>query len=92
MKKIPIEPGRAVLSKAGRDAGRRFVVISTEDIYAKVADGDLRHVESPKKKKHMHLRPLPEFFPSIAAILEEGRLPSNAELRKSLCDRPPRED
>jgi Ribosomal protein L14E/L6E/L27E len=92
MNKIPIEPGRVVLSKAGRDAGRRFMVLQVDETFAIVADGDLRKVENPKKKKRMHLRAVPEFFSSIVGILEDGKLPSNAEIRRCLTERPPREE
>lgn len=84
--KIPIEPGRIVLSKAGRDAGRRFVVLSVEEPFAFVADGELRKVETPKKKKHRHLRALPERHEAIASTLAEGKTPSNAEIRRCLTD------
>lgn len=88
MERIPVEPGRVVLSKAGRDAGRRFVVLQADDTFAYVADGDLRKVESLKKKKHRHLRALPEFFSDIADIVRDGSLPSNAAIRRCLADRP----
>ena len=88
MDRIPIEPGRIVLSRAGRDAGRRFVVLKTDDAFAFVADGDLRKVEALKKKKHRHLRPLPEFIQAIADTVTDGKTPSNAEIRKCLTGRP----
>ncbi len=81
MNKIPIEPGRTVLSKAGRDAGRLFVVLRADDTFAYVADGGLRKVEAPKKKKRMHLRATPEFFASVAGMLQDGKMPTNAEIR-----------
>ena len=84
MSMIPLEAGRMVLSKAGRDAGRRFVVLRTDDTYAYVADGDLRKVESLKKKKHRHLRALPELDAGIASMVQEGKMPSNAEIRRCL--------
>ena len=86
--RIPIEPGRAVLSKAGRDAGKRFVVLGADEAYAMIADGDLRKVETPKKKKYRHLRALPEMFPEVAGAIRDGRLPSNAQVRRCLADRP----
>ncbi len=92
MNKIPLEPGRAVLSKAGRDTGRRLIVLRMDPPFAYVADGHLRKVESPKRKKERHLRALPEFFPSIAGILKDGKLPSNADIRRCLADQPQRED
>lgn len=50
-----IEIGSAVRSKAGRDKNRFFAVLSLEGTFAYIADGDLRTIEKPKKKKLMHL-------------------------------------
>lgn len=90
MDRIPLEPGRAVLSKAGRDAGKRFVVLAVDETFAYITDGDLRKVESPKKKKHKHLRAQPERFEQIAQLLQEGKTPTNADIRKCIAesDRP----
>lgn len=85
---IPLEPGRVVLSKAGRDAGRRFVIMRVDEAHAYVADGDLRKCEAPKKKKHRHVRALPEQHPEIAATLAAGGCVTNAEVRKCLANRP----
>lgn len=79
-----MEPGRAVLSIAGRDAGRRLIVLKVDGDYAYTADGDLRKTESPKRKKSKHLRTTIEFFPSIAETVQEGKVPTNAEIRKHL--------
>ena len=51
-----IERGAIVRSKAGRDKFRYFVVIEVVDEnFCLIADGDLRKIESPKKKKISHL-------------------------------------
>lgn len=51
-----IVPGAIVRSKAGRDKFRHFVVIEVlDDDYVTIADGDLRKVDAPKKKKIKHL-------------------------------------
>lgn len=92
MTKIAIEPGRAVLSKAGRDSGRRFIALRVEGEFAFIADGDLRKVEKPKKKKRMHLHAQPEIFSDVAQQLTSGGLPTNAQLRRCLADRPSGED
>lgn len=48
-----------VLSLAGRDKGRIFAVTAPpENGYAAVADGRLRSLQKPKKKKFRHLRVL----------------------------------
>ena len=92
MKGFPMEVGRAVLSKAGRDAGRRFVVLRTEGPYGFLADGETHKAGKPKKKKQMHLRPLPEFYPDIAEMIAAGGMPTDAQLRKHLAELPQRED
>lgn len=49
--------GRIVLSTAGRDKDKYFLVIHEIDQnYVSIADGRLRHVNRPKKKKIRHLR------------------------------------
>lgn len=51
-----IERGAIVRSKAGRDKFRYFVVIEVIDNnYCLIADGNLRKIEAPKKKKISHL-------------------------------------
>ena len=56
MKNEPFEAGEIVLSKAGRDRGRAFVVTAVLDgDYVLLADGRLRTLERPKKKKRRHL-------------------------------------
>ncbi len=47
--------GSIVCSKAGRDKGRFFAVLSLEDDYVYIADGDLRKCDNPKRKKRKHL-------------------------------------
>jgi len=49
-------PGQLVISRAGRDIGRCFIVIDIIDNqYVSLIDGYLRKVEKPKKKKIKHL-------------------------------------
>lgn len=48
--------GDIVISKAGRDKDKHFVVLAViDDLYVSVADGDLRRVDNPKRKKWKHL-------------------------------------
>lgn len=58
---MDIYPGRIVVSTAGRDKDRYFVVLSVENEYCYLADGKVRKVDMPKKKKIKHLR-VTEFF------------------------------
>ena len=47
--------GMLVYSKAGRDKGRLFIVLDTENDIVYLSDGETRHVENPKKKKIKHI-------------------------------------
>lgn len=50
--------GQIVLSKSGRDSGRPFVIVDIVDsLYVNIADGNLRKIDNPKKKKIKHLQP-----------------------------------
>lgn len=49
--------GQIVKSYAGRDKGRFFVVLKSEEHFALIADGKVRKVDSPKRKKWIHLKP-----------------------------------
>ncbi len=78
MTREPIEVGRIVRSKAGRDSGRLFLVIGVfDEEHLLIADGELRKVEKPKKKKRRHLAPTAHFCEGPAA----GKL-KNADVRK----------
>lgn len=47
---------RIVRSKAGRDKGRLFIVISDEQNgYVNIVDGMLRTLDKPKRKKQKHI-------------------------------------
>lgn len=49
--------GDVVLSLSGRDKGRTLAVVEVVDEdYVLVADGDLRKIEKPKKKKVRHIK------------------------------------
>ncbi len=78
--------GRIVVSRAGRDAGRKFVVVKViDDLYVEIADGDLRRVEKPKKKKIKHLDITDVTVEVIAEKLRSNGRITNAEVRKALA-------
>ena len=51
-----IEIGQFVFSKKGRDKALAFVVVSIEENYVFLVDGDKRKFENPKKKKMLHIQ------------------------------------
>lgn len=81
---IAAEPGRLAVSRAGRDKGRPLIVIRQEDPYVFVADGDLRKIASPKKKKRMHLSMKPHIADDIAPRLRAGQTVFDHELRAAI--------
>ncbi len=48
--------GTVVKAKAGRDAGRLFVILSVDGKEAMIADGKTRKLDKPKRKNIRHLR------------------------------------
>jgi len=55
--KVPMEVGQVVVSTAGHDRGRTFVVVGVVDeTTVLIADGRTRTMDRPKKKKIRHLR------------------------------------
>ena len=49
--------GQVVIPKQGRDKGRAMVVLSVEAEYLYLADGQIRTLAKPKKKKAKHIQP-----------------------------------
>jgi len=79
--------GQIVVSRAGRDAGRVFVVVKViDDLYVEICDGDLRKVEKPKRKKIKHLNITDKVAEGLAEKLKSGDRITNAEIRKALVD------
>lgn len=75
--------GQIVYSKAGRDCGKEFVVVSTEGEHLYLADGATRKLESPKKKKLKHIQGSYNVSEEIAAHIENGTA-ENYMLRRFL--------
>ncbi|MBQ6077189.1 MAG: RNA-binding protein [Clostridia bacterium] len=79
MKELTLETGEIVLSRAGRDRNRAFVVIEVLDSeYVLIADGRLRTLDRPKKKKRKHL------LKGSDARMELGAHLLDADIRKFL--------
>ena len=49
--------GQLVRSKAGRDKTRTLAVLAVDGPMLLVADGDLRKLDNPKRKKMQHVAP-----------------------------------
>jgi len=73
-----MEKGRVVLSIAGRDAGRLFLILSVEGDFALIADGKVRRLEAPKRKRLKHLKP-------AGPVLDITALMTDRQIRRTLA-------
>lgn len=84
---MSVDLGQIVVSRAGRDTGKRFVVVNLVDsLFVEISDGDLRRLEKPKKKKIKHLNITDDRIETIEKKLKSDSKVTNAEIRKALAD------
>jgi len=77
--------GQIVKSKAGRDKGRIFIVCQIiDEQHALVCDGDLRKLNSPKKKKVKHLVIYNTVLTEFTNMLQSNKNLEDAYIRKLL--------
>lgn len=77
--------GQVVYSKAGRDKGKKFIVVEiVDELYVKICDGDLRKIEKAKRKKIKHLQVTGEVILPLKEKLEKKARVSNSDIRKAL--------
>jgi len=73
--------GTIVFVKAGRDKGKAMAVLESDGEFLSLADGKLRTLEKPKKKKLKHVQPT-KF--QIQMQPDCGRALQDADIRKQL--------
>jgi ribosomal protein L14E/L6E/L27E len=79
--------GRVATSRAGRDKDRSFIIVSVMDgSHVAVADGKLRKLSKPKKKKLKHLALEKESADIIKQRLLEGQQVLDSEIRNCLLN------
>lgn len=82
---MDIKVSYIVKSLAGRDCGKLFVVIGFDgDNYALLADGKLRKLEGPKKKKLKHISFFSQNNTRLGEKIRNNDKITNAEIRKTL--------
>ena len=87
MKRLPIEVGSVVVSKAGRDEGRLFLVVAeVDDDFVMVANGALRKMDHQKKKRRKHLKPTGRVAEGLRERLSQGKPVEDHELRTWLSE------
>lgn len=79
------EIGLLVRSTQGRDRGRYYLVVGVEsEIKVRVADGELRKVESPKRKNIRHLKSCDVIAGEVHDKALDAKRVTNADVRKEL--------
>ncbi len=81
---MEIEKSHIVRSVAGRDKGRVFVVLDAEEEFLILADGKLRRVETPKRKKRKHTQLISVRTSPLQQKILQGEKVFNSEIRKTL--------
>ena len=74
-----------VTSIAGRDAGKWFYVIKTDENFLYLCNGKDRTLEKPKRKKRKHAEKVLRSETRVAAKLIAGDKVLNSELRRDLA-------
>ena len=80
-----LKKGQICFSKAGHDKGGAFIVLHSDDTYAYIADGKLRTLEKPKKKKKIHIQISNEVNSEIENMLENELYINDSHIRKALA-------
>lgn len=76
--------GQVVYSKCGRDCGRPFIVLDFDNEYVFIADGKLRLIDKPKKKKQRHVQMTHFIDLNIKEKIEKNQYLNDSDVRKSL--------
>ena len=74
---MEFKTGQVVLSKAGRDKDKPFVITGFDENYVLICDGKERKLEKAKKKNPKHLQFTSKF-------LDESSMETNRKLFKAL--------
>ena len=81
-----LSPGDIVMSMAGRDRGRYYIVMALDCGFVRVCDGDLHNTDNMKKKNIKHIKSSGSFCEYVKGKLLCGDKVTNAELRRSISE------
>ena len=77
--------GMFAVSKAGHDKGQMYIIIKEEGDFVYLADGRLKTIESPKKKRKKHLHPVKKGMDeALAERLKSGNTVYNEEIKYAI--------
>ena len=77
--------GMFAVSKAGHDKGQMYVIVKEEGDFVYLADGRLKTLEAPKKKRKKHLQPVKKGMDAVLAEkLQNGKTVYNEEIKYAI--------
>jgi len=83
---LNITLGQIVYSKAGRDSGKKFIVVGIiNDVYVLISDGDVRKIDKPKKKKLKHLKITELVINDLKEKMLNNIIINNSDIKKCLA-------
>ena len=74
-----------VIPTAGRDAGKLFYVVASDETFLYLANGKDRSLEKPKRKKRKHVQKVLRSETRVAEKFRNGDKVLNSELRRDLA-------
>lgn len=72
---------KMAISLAGHDKGQLYVIIDAEPEYVYLADGNLKTLEAPKKKKRKHIQMNRDADPGVIEKMNTGTL-ADSDIRR----------
>lgn len=78
------EKGYFAVSKAGHDCNEIYVIINFDSEYAYLADGRLKTVDRPKKKKLKHIQIIKYIDQDIESKLGQNKLLINEDIKRAI--------
>ena len=82
---MDIVKANIVKSTAGRDKGELFFVLATEGDFLLLADGKIRPVERPKRKRRKHVVLRRADGGELSRRIRSNESITNSELRKAIA-------
>lgn len=81
---LEYEFGSIVISKAGHDKGKYFVILKSDSEYAYLMDGIDRTLEKPKKKNIKHVQAIHYKDEKLVNKKENDELIINEEIKRAI--------
>jgi ribosomal protein L14E/L6E/L27E len=79
-----LEMGMFARSLAGHDKGKLYVVLESDGEFALLADGRLRTLDRPKRKRRKHIQPDYEISEILAEKIRGDQPVRDEDIRKAI--------